>query len=88
MWPRNSRLPKLDPRYRPQITSTVGPPVELAYDDPDADTVRIMSAISALLPEESQVRHEPTEEELAATFPPGYRGDPSREAERRPGRDT
>jgi putative phosphoserine phosphatase/1-acylglycerol-3-phosphate O-acyltransferase len=88
VWPRNSRLPRLDPRSRPLITVRVGPPVELSYDDPDADTKRIMSAISALLPEESRVRRDPTPEELAATFPPGYRGDPSRETERRPGTDT
>jgi putative phosphoserine phosphatase/1-acylglycerol-3-phosphate O-acyltransferase len=88
VWPRNSRLPRLDPRSRPLITVRVGPPVELAYDDPDADTKRIMSAISALLPPESRVRREPTPEELAATFPPGYRGDPSKEADRRPGTDT
>ena len=30
----------------------------------------------------------PTAEELAATYPPGYRGDPTREDVRRPGTDT
>ena len=30
----------------------------------------------------------PTAEELAATYPPGYRGDPTAEAARRPGTDT
>ena len=35
----------------------------------------------------TQVRRDPTPEELAATYPPGYRGDPDREAERRPGTD-
>jgi hypothetical protein len=35
-----------------------------------ADTDTIMGAISALLPDESRVRHEPTAEELARTKPP------------------
>ena len=30
----------------------------------------------------------PTEEELLLTFPPGYTGDPTAEADRRPGSDT
>jgi putative phosphoserine phosphatase/1-acylglycerol-3-phosphate O-acyltransferase len=47
-----------------------------------------MTAISALLPPESQERHTPSAEELARTFPPGYTGDPNAEAERRPGTDT
>lgn len=87
VWPRSSRLPRISLR-RPLVTVRVGPPVELAYDDPDADTRRIMDAISGLLPEESRVRREPTEEELARTYPPGYRGDPAAELERRPGTDT
>jgi len=87
VWPRNQRLPRFD-MSRPLITVRVGPPVELAYDDPDADTKRIMSAISELLPPESRVRRDPTPEELAATYPAGYKGDPSKEAARRPGTDT
>ncbi len=47
-----------------------------------------MTAISALLPPESQEPHTPTTEELARTFPPGYTGDPRAEADRRPGTDT
>ena len=46
-----------------------------------------MKAITALLPPESRAQREPTSEELAATYPPGYRGDPERESERRPGTD-
>jgi putative phosphoserine phosphatase / 1-acylglycerol-3-phosphate O-acyltransferase len=88
VWPRNSRLPRVDPRSRPPITVRVGPPVELAYDDPDADTKRIMSAISDQLPPESRIRRDPTPAELAATYPPGYRGDPSKETDRRPGTNT
>jgi hypothetical protein len=44
-----------------------------------------MSAISALLPPEARRKRTPTEAELALTYPPGYRGDPDREDERRPG---
>jgi putative phosphoserine phosphatase/1-acylglycerol-3-phosphate O-acyltransferase len=51
------------------------------------DTKRIMRAIAELLPPEAQVRHVPTPEELAATYPPGYKGDPQKETGRRPGTD-
>jgi hypothetical protein len=40
-----------------------------------------------LLPPEARERKEPTPEELALTYPPSYKSDPSREAERRPGTD-
>ncbi len=87
VWPRSSRAPRLALTDPPRVTVCVGPPVELRYDDPDHDTKRIMAAIAALLPAESQVRRSPTETELALTYPPGYRGDPAAEAVRRPGRD-
>jgi len=88
VWPRNARLPRLDPRQQPQVRVRVGPPVPLRYRSPDADTKRIMAALMELLPDEARVTRVPTAEELAATYPPGYRGDPSREAVRRPGTDT
>ena len=88
VWPRSSRLPRLSLNDRPLVTATVGAPVELKYRSADADTKRIMKAISALLPSESRVHRTPTEDELALTYPPGYRGDPSAEADRRPGTDT
>ena len=88
VWPRSSRLPNLNPLNRPLVTVRAGPRVQLSYGDADTDTKAIMSAISDLLPDEAHERHEPTEEELARTYPPGYKGDPSREAERRPGTDT
>ena len=88
VWPRSSRLPRMSMNDRPLVTATVGPPVELKYRSPDADTKRIMKAISALLPPESRVHRTPTDEELALTYPPGYRGDPAAEADRRPGTDT
>lgn len=88
VWPRSSRLPRLSLTDRPHVTATVGKPVKLKYDDPDSDTKRIMKAISKLLPAEAREHRIPTEEELALTYPAGYRGDPGAETERRPGSDT
>lgn len=87
VWPRSARLPRIDPLRRPRVTVQVGPPVALRYDDADTDTKRIMSAITELLPPEAHQRRTPTEAELRRTYPPGYRGDPTRETDRRPGRD-
>jgi putative phosphoserine phosphatase/1-acylglycerol-3-phosphate O-acyltransferase len=87
-WPRNSRLPRLDLRNRPEVRVRVGDPVDLKHRSLDADTKRIMAAIVDQLPEEARIRHTPTEEELAATYPAGYRGDPTKEHVRRPGTDT
>jgi putative phosphoserine phosphatase/1-acylglycerol-3-phosphate O-acyltransferase len=70
------------------VTATVGPPVELKYKKPDTDTRKIMKAIAALLPPEARRRRTPTAEELAATYPPGYSGNPEAEVSRRPGTDT
>ena len=88
VWPRSSRLPKLTFDRQPLVTATVGPPVDLRYRSADADTKRIMAALVDLLPAEARVRREPTLEELMATFPPGYDGDPTKEDDRRPGTDT
>ena len=88
VWPRSSRLPKLSLTNRPLVTATVGPAVDLKYRSPDADTKKIMKALSALLPPEARVRRTPTPEELALTYPAGYHGDPEAELDRRPGTDT
>jgi putative phosphoserine phosphatase/1-acylglycerol-3-phosphate O-acyltransferase len=88
VWPRNQRLPNLNPLTRPVVSAVVGDPVDLKYRSPNADTKRIMSALSALLPPEAQEQHQPTTEELLRTFPPGYAGDPTAEISRRPGTDT
>ncbi len=88
VWPRNSRLPRFDLRHRPLVQVQVGPPVTMAYRSVDADTGRIMAALVDLLPDEARIRKEPSPEELARTFPPSYRGDATRETERRPGTDT
>jgi len=88
VWPRSARVPDmLNVTSRPKVTARVGDPVELKYKSPNADTKRIMKAISALLPPEGRKRHDPTPDELARTYPPGYDGDPDAEAERRPGTD-
>jgi putative phosphoserine phosphatase/1-acylglycerol-3-phosphate O-acyltransferase len=87
IWPRNSRLPRIGPE-RPLVQVNVGPPVALDRQDPDEDTRAIMAAIVDLLPPEARERRKPTAEELALTYPPGYKGDAAKEAVRRPGVDT
>jgi putative phosphoserine phosphatase/1-acylglycerol-3-phosphate O-acyltransferase len=88
VWPRSARLPNVlnvvDP---PKVSASVGAAVALAHKSLPSDTKRIMRAIVDLLPPEAHVRHVPTPEELAATYPPGYNGDPDRETARRPGKD-
>ena len=70
VWPRSSRLPDFTlVRNPPTVTVRVGKPMSLSLTDAKADTDSIMEAISALLPAESRVRHEPTPEELARTKP-------------------
>ena len=88
VWPRSARFPNVDPRNRPTVTATVGKPVDLKYKSADADTKAIMEALVALLPDEARVKRTPTREELMLTFPPGYKGDPEAELDRRPGFDT
>ena len=46
-----------------------------------------MKAIVKQLPPEARKRRTPTPEELALTYPPGYKGDPTAESDRRPGTD-
>jgi putative phosphoserine phosphatase/1-acylglycerol-3-phosphate O-acyltransferase len=88
VWPRSSRLPNMlnlsDP---PTVRIRVGEPVELVGRSLEADTKRIMSAIVTLLPADAYRRRALTPDELAATYPPGYTGDPERESQRRPGSD-
>ncbi|MGH9242871.1 MAG: HAD-IB family hydrolase [Acidimicrobiales bacterium] len=78
VWPRNARLPNvanvLNP---PTVRVRVGPPVELELRAPAADTKRIMAAIADLLPPEARERRPPTADELARSYPPGWR--PERE---------
>ena len=72
VWPRSARVPNmLNLTSPPTIRTRVGPPVALAYEDIHADTASIMAAIVDLLPDEARQHHEPTDEELARTMPPG-----------------
>ena len=72
VWPRNARVPNmLNLTSPPPIRTRVGPPVALSYEDIHADTASIMAAIVDLLPDEARRHHEPTDEELARTMPPG-----------------
>jgi putative phosphoserine phosphatase/1-acylglycerol-3-phosphate O-acyltransferase len=88
VWPRSARLPDIrNVTSPPTVRVRVGDPVELKHVKLDADTRRIMKAITALLPAEARRPYEPTPEELARTYPPGYRGDPARAAAPRPGTD-
>ncbi|MGH2685696.1 MAG: lysophospholipid acyltransferase family protein, partial [Actinomycetota bacterium] len=88
VWPRSSRLPNvLNITSPPTVRTRVGDPVKLYYKSADADTKRIIDAIVALLPSEARERREPTEEELRASLPSGYKGDPDAELTRRPGTD-
>jgi putative phosphoserine phosphatase/1-acylglycerol-3-phosphate O-acyltransferase len=88
VWPRSARLPNmLNLTNPPTIKVRVGPAVDLKYKNVDKDTERIMEAIMQLLPPVARMPHTPTPEELQRTYPPGYKGDPGRETERRPGTD-
>lgn len=73
VWPRNQKAPSLDVRNRPTVSVTVGKPIDLKYRSVDADTKRIMAAISALLPKEANKARTPTADELAKTYPPGHK---------------
>lgn len=88
VWPRNAKLPNItNVTSPPEVIISVGAPVALTYTDSDADTVAIMSAISALLPPEGREYREPTEDELRRSYPSNYKGDPNAEDDRRPGTD-
>jgi putative phosphoserine phosphatase/1-acylglycerol-3-phosphate O-acyltransferase len=88
VWPRSSRVPNLfNVLNPPRVTVRVGEPFDLDHVSMDEDTGRIMQAITDLLPPEARQRRQPTSEELARTYPSGYKGDPEGEADRRPGTD-
>lgn len=88
VWPRSKRLPNmLALTNPPTVRISVGPEVALKHKSLDGDTKRIMKAISAQLPAEAREPQNPTREQLLATFPPGYTGDPEQEYVRRPGED-
>ena len=72
VWPRSARLPDFTlVRKPPKVSVRVWAHRSRSRSsDAKGDTAMIMKAISALLPAESRVRHEPTPEELARTKPP------------------
>ena len=88
VWPRSRRLPNVlniaDP---PTVRVRIGEPVHLVGRSAEADTKRIMQAIVDLLPTDAYRRRTPSQDELDATYPPGYQGDPGEEHRRRPGSD-
>lgn len=72
VWPRNEKVPHFNLVSPPTVSVTVGEPVDLKYRSAKTDTVRIMDAISALLPEDAKSQIEPTKAQLEKTFPAGY----------------
>lgn len=76
VWPRSARAPRVRIEDPPTVSVRVGSPFTVE-GDPDAATRRIMTAIADLLPPASRRRRRPSEAELRATHPPGYRGDPA-----------
>jgi putative phosphoserine phosphatase/1-acylglycerol-3-phosphate O-acyltransferase len=93
VWPRSSRLPNmLNIANPPLVTVRVGNPVKLTGTSLDADTKKIMKAITDLLPPEAREKRTATPGELALTYPHGKipadadkGGD--HERDRRPGKD-
>ena len=76
----------------PTVWIKVGEPVHYKGEDLEEDTRAMMSAIVDLLPDVARVHRQPSEEELAATYPDGRVPDDVAEAaghesERRPGTD-
>jgi putative phosphoserine phosphatase/1-acylglycerol-3-phosphate O-acyltransferase len=72
VWPRSERVPRVwNVLSAPTVLVRGGPPVELKHRSPRADTQRIMTAITDLLPAEAREHREPTDEELLLTYPPG-----------------
>ena len=87
VWPRADRVPRVwNLTHPPTVRVRVGQPVPLKLRSAEADTRRIMAAISDLLPPEARRERAPTAEELARTYPPGHSGDGD-ERGRRPGED-
>ena len=90
VWPRSSRLPGWRVDEPPEIRVRVGDAGAAALPQPrrrhQADHGRARGPAAADEARVSRTRRRPRS--CAATYPPGYRGDPTREGERRPGTDT
>lgn len=71
-WPRNRKLPYLlNIASPPKIRVRVGEPYLPESTNLDEAIVELMDKIQQLLPPEAATKREPTEQELAATFPAG-----------------
>ncbi|MFT7598371.1 MAG: putative phosphoserine phosphatase/1-acylglycerol-3-phosphate O-acyltransferase [Acidimicrobiales bacterium] len=75
-WPRNRRVPYLlnvaDP---PRVRVRIGEPYTPSSDDAATATTELMERIAALLPDEARTQTNPTEADLAATYPAGEEHD-------------
>lgn len=72
VWPRSASVPNvltfLNP---PTVVVNIGTPVPLKYRSEQADTRRIMAAISALLPDDAKGIKATSVDEVASTYPSG-----------------
>jgi putative phosphoserine phosphatase/1-acylglycerol-3-phosphate O-acyltransferase len=75
VWPRSARLPNLWNVWSPPtVRVRVGPAVPLSgRGAPAADLRRVLDAITGQLPPEARAVVQPTEAQLARTYPPGRR---------------
>ncbi len=93
VWPRSSRFPDVtNVLHPPTVQVRVGEPVGLKRRSVEADTKRMMRAITDLLPAEARTQRIPTRDELARTYPGGIVPDDvgdaaDHESQRRPGTD-
>lgn len=72
VWPRHSKLPYLmNVANPPTVQVRIGKPYAPSGQDVESDTAELMAKICDLLPPEARHRHEPTDEELARTYPDG-----------------
>ena len=73
VWPRSSRLPNIANVVRPpKVRVRVGEALPLPEGiDPVDGTELVMSSIYDLMPAEGKAPYEPSEAELARTYPPG-----------------
>lgn len=78
VWPRSAKFPDVTNLLSPPTVQVmIGDPIDLGGRSVKADTERIMTAISALLPAEARERRQPSREELAASYPGGVIPEPS-----------
>jgi putative phosphoserine phosphatase / 1-acylglycerol-3-phosphate O-acyltransferase len=72
VWPRSEPVPRVfNLTSPPTVRVRVGPPVELKGRSAQADTRRIMTAITECLPPQARKPYEPTDEEIRLATPSG-----------------